>query len=158
MNVLNKFESWVVVFFYAIVQCQIYFLVSHLAKAALYKLKISSFKRWNAAGYEINKMWAIACWHGRFKNKPKVSSMDLRTLPKRIHRTGPQGEVQVEGTGRGQGGRCRHGCGCECGCRWGIGRGEQFPNQLLTSPETMTNIKEVPAKESQEEFVKVTLK
>ena len=46
----------------------------------------------------------------RFKEKLKVSFMDLITLPKRIRPMGP--EAQVEGTGWGRG----HGRGCGCGC------------------------------------------
>ena len=47
----------------------------------------------------------------RFKEKPKVSLMDLITLPKRIHRTGPEAQVEGTGWGRGHGQGCGHGCG-----------------------------------------------
>ena len=96
----------------------------------------------------------------RFKEKPKVSFMDLIALPKSIHPMGP--EAQVEGSGWGRG----HGRGHGCGCGQGRGRGGQLPNQLLTSLETITFIKEAAAKQTQkenklevkQEFVKVTLK
>ena len=96
----------------------------------------------------------------RFTEKPKVSFMDLITLPKSIHPMGP--EAQVKGTGWGRG----HGRGHGCGCGQGRGRGGRLPNQLLTSPETITFIKEAAAKQTQkdkkveakQEFVKVALK
>ena len=96
----------------------------------------------------------------RFKEKPKVSFMDLITLPKRICPMGP--ETQVKGTGWGRG----HGRGCGHGCGRGRGRGGQLPNQLLTSTETIAFIKEAAAKQTQkekkveakQEFVKVALK
>ena len=47
----------------------------------------------------------------RFTEKPKVSFMDLITLPKRIRPTGPEAQVEGTGWGRGHGRGCGHGCG-----------------------------------------------
>ena len=48
----------------------------------------------------------------RFKEKPKVSFVDLITLPKRIHLTGPEAQVEGTGWGRGHGQGQGHGHGC----------------------------------------------